>query len=239
MSTTATPATESQSGSGPRLFDRTRIYEFRIPHPDFPDGKLARVRFPTDAEWCKRARQLVTVQRSIGRDSTKSDIPRLQEVNLDLYASIVQADESGNPSDVLDEAEISKVIEQLERCRVISVEKSGGAYEIKLKVARGREVLHVLKIPSQKQIMDFGKSAVDIRSRRLVSETKVALEPSGELWRKLLVKCEGYAGLDLEHLSSSTSDYPVPIIHMDGALTELLMQVSAELEGEDDFDPEE
>lgn len=231
---TATQTT-NVSDSGVRLFDRTRLFHLKTIHPDFENGKWSTVRFPTDAEWCQRSRQQITVQKSVGRDSTRQEIPKLVEISAALFDKIDQKAADDQP---LDDVEKMRIIERLERCTVIQVDKVAGKYQIRMKVLGGVEVMHELSIPSQKQIMDFGKAAVTIDNRRLVRETKVALEPSGELWRRLVAGFTGYDDAERRPVDLDTASALVPIIHMDAALTELLQQIHAEVESQDD-DPED
>jgi hypothetical protein len=78
-------------------------------------------------------------------------------------------------------------------------------------------------MPMQSDMMEFGRAAVKGIDGKNYRETRVHLEPSGELWGKVKVSTEGYA-----------SD--VPIWHKDVAIVELLERVQAI---QDDLDPEE
>ncbi len=200
-----------------RQFKSDRPFTVRVPHPDFPDKKQCKLGWPTDEQWAARARHQITIRRSLGRDATKTDVRGSEEADAQLFDNIRQ-DKDGPE---FDDAEKSRAISQIESARVIEVERSSGNYKIAVKVP-GAVVIHELKVPTQRQVMDFGRAAVHTTGRRNSVETRVDLQPSAALWDKLRVDVQGYA-----------SD--VPIIHKDVTLTEVLMQI--QLESEDD-DPE-
>jgi len=204
--------TESTATRG---FDVTAPFEIRIPHPEYQDKKKCKLRFPSDEEWSARARHQITVRRSLGRDASRTEVLNSAESDAQLFAKIRQ-DKDGDP---FDEAEISRAISQIETARIIETVRDGNQYRITLKVPKAT-VVHTLKIPTQKQIMDFGKAAVHTTGRRNAIETRVALEPSADLWGRLDPKVEGYAGA-------------VPIIHKDIALTELLTLVHLDTDDDD------
>jgi len=246
---TAAEATETQAastGSGstkPRVtaekvFDRTKQIRNHVPHPDFPDGKkICIVRFPTDKEWCLRAHRTVNVRKSSADGGVRADSTGLVGANKELFDTI--RIHEGNSADVeFDEAEASRIIERLERCVVQEVTKKGVEYTITMKPFDGSLVTHVLKIPTQKLLMDYGKAAVDIVGRKQAVETRVALEPSADLWKKLQVSSAGYLleTLDvMENISKPIPD-PIPVIHMDAAINALLTALREDF---DDTDPED
>ncbi len=195
--------------------DRAKGFGVAIPHPDFEDKKRCSLAWPTDEQWAARARQQLTIRRSLGRDATKTDVRGSEEADSQLFDAI-RIDKDGPE---FDDAEKSRAIGQLEMARVIEVERSKGNYRIALKVP-GAVVIHELKVPTQRQVMDFGRAAVHTTGRRNSVETRVDLQPSAQLWDKLKVSVEGYAS-------------EVPIIHKDVTLTEVLMQIQMETEDDD------
>jgi hypothetical protein len=182
--------------------------------------KACRVRYPTDAEWAARTRQQKAVRRLLGRGKSQYEVTGAEEADAALLAKI-RLDKDGVEFDV---AEAAKVIERLERCQVLDVERAGDRFRIEMRVAGGR-VVHVLKIPTQKDVLDYGRASVHAVDGRREQEIRLALEPAAELWAKVRVAVEGYANAEA-----------VPIVHKDVAVVELLAQVEA-LQEEDD--PEE
>lgn len=224
---------ESQSKPLHTLFDRTRRFEIPVPHPDFPNGlKPAIVRFPTDEEWCKRSRDMITVRRSLGRDAVKTEVPKVGPINRELFDKIRSLDDGDAHGVDFDDDEAMKIVERLERCQVTDVERLSAGYSITMRVLGGKIVTHELKIPTQRQIMEFGRAAVQSLGRRTTSETRIMLEPSGHLWRQLAHSVTGYVGIDANTNLASGSG-PIPIIHMDAAVTELLQSIQSETEGDD------
>lgn len=202
-----------------KYFDSTKQISPSVPHPDFPDGrKSCIIRFPTDKEWCKRQHQLVSVSKTVGGDGTRIDRPGDEDANLELFKAI-RIDQDGPE---FDEAEASLVITRIERCIVQDSVRKGAQYTVTMKTYFGAPIIvtHTLKIPTQKQLMDFGKAAVDIIGRKQAVETRVALEPSADLWRGLVISATGYKTDQPDGLPALTTD--IPILHKDAAINKVL-----------------
>lgn len=208
---------DSATAPRPRVFDPSRKFEITIPHPDYEKGKTCVVRFPTDQEWCDRYRKQVVIRRNIGRDNVKTETRNEDEGNLELLHKIWG--ETGGNVD-FDAAEAKLILDRIARCQVTSVEREGSNYRITMAVP-GADVVHILKIPTQKQIMDHQRASFQNTSKRNVQETKTFLEPTGELWNKLAQETDGYPP-SFESVEQARAR--VPIIHKDIALTELILQ---------------
>ena len=199
------------------MFDQTREYVIKI----LSGGeKACRVRFPSYEQWSERTRKQRAVRRMLGRGRTEYEVRNIEDADAELFGA-VRLDADGPHFDA---AEAGKVIERLERCRVIDVERDGDRFRIAMRVPGG-EVLHVLKIPMQQDALDYGRAAVRAIDGRRQQEIRLALEPSADLWAKVCVEVEGYANPDA-----------VPIVHKDVAVVELLAQVEA---AQDEDDPED
>lgn len=223
-------AAEQATTFKPRVFDRNKIYSIPVPHPDAPDGKkYCDVRYPSDKEWCQRAHRTVSVRKNIGGDGIRTAIPGIEAVNKELFDAI-RKDQDGEP---FDEYEATRVIDRLERCIVQDVVKTGVQYEIKMKAFDGSIVTHTLRIPTQRQLMDFGRAAIDIVGRKQAVETRVALEPSAALWKQVV---QVYTGYSEPFQENDLVRKAVPVTHMDAAINELLARVNSDFE---DTDPED
>ncbi len=110
------------------------------------------------------------------------------------------------------------MIEKVERTDRLALDRAGAGYRIEFQIP-GATVVHVLKIPTQRQMMDYGDSSVRVIHGRRLQEIHVSLEPAAELYDRILESTEGYAGA-------------VPIIHKAAAVTELIAQLNAEDEEE-------
>lgn len=182
--------------------------------------KVCTVRFPSDEEWCERTRKQRAVRRILGRGKTQYEVTNAEEADAELFAKI-RKDQDGAEFDT---AEAAKVIERLERCQVLDASRDGDRFRIEMKVP-GACVVHVLKIPTQQAVLDYGRASVRAIDMRRQQEIRLALEPSAELWGKVRVAVDGYANPDA-----------VPIVHKDVAVVELLSQVEA---AQEEDDPEE
>ena len=80
-------------------------------------------------------------------------------------------------------------------------------------------------MPSQKQLMDYGRAAVQTTQRKNTSEMRVTLEPGADLFDALHIESTGY--------SPSSS---IPVIHKDSAVSAVVSFINTMLN--DDVDPE-
>ena len=178
--------------------------------------KQCEVRFPTDDEWCGWARSQRTVRRFLGRGKSQSEELDLPKINAELFAKI-RTDKDGPE---FDDAEAGMVIGRIERTTITSIEREGNNYRIAMKVP-GARVMHVLRMPTAKEMQDHERASTSVVAARRSVETRAFLEPSGELYDKLHVSHGGYAGA-------------VPIVHKSAAVAEVIAQLSIEA----DDDPE-
>ena len=112
------------------------------------------------------------------------------------------------------------VVGRIERCTVNQVEREGINYRIEMKVP-GARVLHVLRMPTAKEMQDHERASSSTVAARRSVETRAFLEPSGVLYDKVHISHEGYAGT-------------VPIVHKSAAVSEVIAQLAIEA----DDDPE-
>ena len=178
--------------------------------------KRCEVRFPSDKEWCDWARAQRTVRHFLGRGKSKSDDVDLPRINAELFAKI-RIDRDGAE---FDEAEAGVVIGRVERATIVEVDREGDSYRIQMKVP-GARVVHVLKMPTAKQMQDHERASTSAVGARRSVEIRAFLEPSGDLYDKLHVSHEGYAS-------------EVPIVHKSAAVSEVIAQLAIEA----DDDPE-
>ncbi len=179
--------------------------------------KECKVRFPTDAEFCERARVQKSVRTALGRGKSQYEVLNAQDVNAALFAKI-RLDKDGPEFDT---AEASKVIERIERCEIVKVERIGDQFRVETKVLGGIVTSHLVGIPLERDVVNYGRTSVRSIDGRRMTEVRVLLEPSAELYKKVSVSVEGYAA-------------GVPVIHQDAVLVEVLYQMEAALD-----DPEE
>jgi hypothetical protein len=140
----------------------------------------------------------------------------LPKINAELFAKI-RTDKDGP---AFDDAEAGMVIGRIERCAVANVEREGINYRIEMKVP-GARVVHVLRMPTAKEMQDHERASTSVVAARRSVETRAFLEPSGALYDKLHISHEVYAGT-------------VPIVHKSAAVSEVIAQLAIEA----DEDPE-
>jgi hypothetical protein len=180
--------------------------------------KRCRVQFPSDAQWCERARKQRVIRHFLGRGKSQTDDDsETDRLNFELLSKIRQ-DQDGP---ILTPAEATLVLGKLERARVATVDREGNGYRIVLKTALG-EVTHVVGIPTAEQMLAHERQSTKTTEGRRNQEIRGFLEPSGELYDKIAVSQDGYAGA-------------VPIVHKVSVVAELLAQINVE---DDDLIPE-
>jgi len=156
----------------------------------FADGaRTVKVRFPTDEEWIERQRRRKIIIKQLGRGVSETTIPNAEEVDAGLFRKI-RIDEG----DEVDAYEASRIIEQLSQAEVDDVLAEGAAFRILLRVPGGTAV-HVLRMPSAKDVIEYRRSfarILDLPFNR--QELTVNLAAAGALYQKLCQTREGYAG---------------------------------------------
>lgn len=178
--------------------------------------KTARVRYPSDAEWCRRAHRVRIIRRPVGRDLHEASATKQGEADLELLNAILV-----DKSVVFDEAEASQVIDRLDSCDAVA-EFDGTEFVVTVTVPRlmaGLELVHVCRIPEALDVEVFKDAHLKMSFGRKFSESRIALEPAAELYRKVIVRTEGYAG-------------DVPITHQLAVVTEIVNEydrISADL----------
>lgn len=193
------------------MFSTTKTFEIKI----ISGGdKRCSLRWPTDAEWAARAKRTRTVRRLVGRNQAVTEVADAPKANLELFEAI-RIDKDGA---AFDEVEASRAIEKLERVEVVSVDREGDSYVVRLAVPGG-EVVHRLRIPLQADVVEYSRGAVQRREGRREVSTVVNLEPAAKLWDKITLGVEGYA-----------EGSAVPIVHKDVAVVEVLGAMQAEEE---------
>src|SRR5579859_879107 len=173
-------------------------------------AKRVTVRFPSDGEWCERARKQRSVRRFLGRGKSESEEVEIAGLNVELFNRIRQDDSE------LDEAEAGLVLSKLERANIESCEREGDRYRISLRVAGG-VTHHVVNMPTQRQIIAHERASVRVLGGRRSQEIRGSLEPSGELYDEIATPEAGEYAADR-----------VPIVHKVSVVAEVLQQMSVE-----------
>lgn len=192
------------------------------------DKKSCTVKYPTDADWCERTRNRKSVRQNMGRGKSRPVPIRSDDADLRLFERL-RLDSGGAEFDASDAA---AVIGKLDDCGVVEISREQGRFRMVLELGlRDRatkeqiRTVHFLRCPSKREQFNHERQSVDVVDGGRMREIRVALEPSGELYDKLVERTEGYAAAG------------VPVNHKFAVVFELMEEISR-LESEDDDDPE-
>lgn len=182
-----------------------------------PDGhKTATVKYPSDEQWITRMKAQRTIIHDLGRGQSETQIPDTGEADFAMFDA-VRVDKDGP---TFDSAEAAAVMRRLSLADVGEAVRDGNCFRLPLKVL-GAETEHVLGMPSERQLLEYRRTAVRIiEGRHGKSEMRIDLAPAGHLYDELKQSSAGYVG-------------EVPIIHKSAVVAELV-QVLREIEEEPD-----
>lgn len=195
-----------------KLFDGAAQYRIKI----LSGGeKVCVARWPADAEWCEYARAHRTLQIATGRGSTTQSVGD-EEAAAELLGRI-RVDQGGVE---FDGADAVAAIDRLERAAVTDLVREGAVYRVTLR-AWGVDTVHVLKMPTQRQMRAYEEAS----TRRMgvgrgKQEIRGFLEPSGVLYLAV-GSASGYAG------------GVAPIVHQAAVLGEVLRDIAQATEDDD------
>ena len=106
----------------------------------------------------------------LGRGKSQSEDVDLPKINAELFAKI-RTDKDGPE---FDDAEAGMVIGRIERCAVANVEREGINYRIEMKIP-GARVVHVLRMPTAKEMQDHERASTSVVAARRSVETRAFL----------------------------------------------------------------
>lgn len=196
------------------MFRLNAVPSFRIAFDSGTETKSIQLRYPTDREWCERARKVRILRTAVGRDKFQSDAPGQHRADMELLNKILIQD-SNAPPVIIDEAEASTVIARLDTFKILDTVRDGALYVIDAQAPpfnaneEGQSVTFRLRPPTRRQVEDFNNSSMTMLSGRRSNEFRSSLEPGGTLFDSLVDSVTGYAG-------------PVPIIHKFFAVSEVI-----------------
>lgn len=192
-----------------------------------PEGiKKVAVRYPTDAEFSDWRRKKKVLQKDLGRRKFRIEGSLPDKNDLELLSKIRADKDEDAPT--IDEAEASHIIGRLASCEVSDrPTRVGQAFSIPLKVMGRFATVHVLGVPSMKQLFEYDRlrSGV-IHGEYGRSEIRINFQAAGELYDALKQSVEGYAGA-------------VPIPHKAEAINVLLQELRSRQEDEPEGDEDD
>lgn len=203
------------------MFDVKQDLAIKIPSPE--GVKRAEVRYPTDAEWIEWRRKKRIQQKDLGRRSFQIEASKPEQADLELYQKIRNPNQESAPQ--IDEAEAYYIISELVGAEVAErPERDGQSFAIKLKAMRRFSTLHVLRVPTMKESMEYERMRSSVVFGQYgTQEIRVNFSAAAGLYDKLKQRVEGYVG-------------EVPVPHKAEAVNVLLQEIRAEQDEESSDD---
>lgn len=193
------------------VFDTAKPIRVTVQSGD--EKKTAELTFGQDAFWFERNRKQPTTRRNLGRNKTITENNSGEVADHELFNRL-RVDQDGPE---FDDFEAAAAVAKLERNEITNVSRTGEGYQVEM-TALGCDLLHVLKVPTQKDVIEFSRSSVRIIDGRKTQDIRIFLEPAEALYKRLLVRTEGYASA-------------APIIHQAAVVSEIINDLQS---GEDD-----
>lgn len=208
------------------MFDASKPLKVSI----FSGGiKTFTVAYPSDADWREFFHgQTVVTARSSDGPGVESRAVGVEEAALKVIRRVVRKEEGGPELDAYDAAEI---IRKLDHVAVQSSTVEGSAVRIVIGALRGKDgpriggLAHTLRLPSQRQIVEYRRGALRVVERQKGTETRQPIEPGEKLYDELVMANEGYVGA-------------VPANHKASVAEEVIAAVNRLIDESEDASPE-
>jgi len=158
------------------------------------------VRWPTDAEWLKRARARKVIMRKPRAGVNETVLPMPGPHDVELYESIKL-----NGAPAMTPAEADKVLNAMSRSEVTDVRLEGADAEVDMNVISGPVTLK-LRIPTADEVIHLQRAAVRLLDLPFSQqEVRINPEPGGRLF---------------DDCGGRSDDYPkgIPLTHKDTAV---------------------
>lgn len=192
------------------MFDDTKTYQIPVP-ARVGTGAMLHIRWPTDEEWCARAKGRRMIQRKMGRGRTQLSPPDPGEHDLKLYAEICV---NGSPEITAGEAMM--LLDAIGTCTVTDVHVEDNEAVVSLQIVTG-EVTHRLKMPTADQVINFRRAAY-FHMELPHNQTEIRLNPAhgATVW-------DACGGHSLDYKGA------IPCIHKDQAIKGVVEFIDANL----------
>lgn len=202
------------------VFDAARLIDVRILSAEA--DKTLTVQFPSDDQIQRRQRARKMVIKDLGRGVTDTDITPNEDVDLQIVNEIRRE----GPE--VDGAEAAYVLDLVTDVEVVDVEREGPTFRVHVKVP-GTVTEHVVRIPSQREIMEQRRNGTKILNLPFGrKEIKINLQASANLYDKLCSEREGYK-------EGSAVPMGHKVAAVNAAITALEREISREAEDVSDF----
>ncbi|HXP88829.1 MAG TPA: hypothetical protein VN841_29175 [Bryobacteraceae bacterium] len=158
-------------------------FRFTVANPK----KEAFLRLPKSDEIAAHMDAQKTIRRMIGRRQSQTETLPNAKADLDLFAQLRLS------GDDFDEFEARNAIQKLTSSEVVDCERSSDGYTVTLKTPFGESV-HVLGIPTARQLADYKRTVV--KSRELPhnqEELRYRTQSTMDLYDAAVQSSSGYA----------------------------------------------
>lgn len=173
------------------MFDTSKPISVQI----FSGGvKSFVVQYPSDADWREYFRhQTVVYKRVEDADGVEATAVGVEASSLAIVRRVIVGEAR------FDEYEAAEIVRKLDFTRVESAVIAGDSATITLGALRGKGgaqfvgLVHVLRLPSQRQIMEYRRGSMRVVEGRQRRETRQPIEPGEQLYDALTQRVDGYA----------------------------------------------
>jgi hypothetical protein len=215
------------------LFDSRLELGIKLPSPD--GVKRVFVSIPSDTNWETWRRKKRITQRDLGRRSFQIEASKPEPCDLDLFKKALVAEQEDGytlPADPADAAaDAAFVIGLLTTVEATGrPSREGSLFRIELKVMGRHSTVHVLRMPSMREMLEYERVRSSITFGQYgTQEIRVNYRAAAELYDKLVKR---------EQLEGYAEGSPIPVIHKAEAVNVLLQEIRAEQDedGADDDD---
>lgn len=172
------------------------------------------MRWPTDEEWCERARRRKILISRLGRGVSETTIEP-GDSDLRIFDKVKL-----NGAPPLTQGEATRVIETLAQCEATDCRLEGDEAVVELQVMGG-SVKHRLRQPSADQVLALRRSVRVFDLPYNKQELRIPLDVGARLWDECGGRSEDYSG-------------PVPALHKDRAVREVIDCIDREMSAAND-----
>jgi hypothetical protein len=164
------------------------------------------VRYPTDAEWIGRSKQVSLRNKKLSRTETEVIVEGAEKADAALFDAI--RIDNGDP---LQDGEATFILRHLEEASIVGDPEPDGAsqWAIELDTPQGNTSF-VLRTPSAREYLDYKPSSIVEVSGGTAFRTN--LKNIGDIYKRLVVNVAGYAAA-------------VPIPHQEPVVKALMERV--------------
>jgi len=177
------------------------------------------IHWPNDDQWIARSSERRIYQRQLGRGKSTVDVEPGSS-DLGIYNAVRV---NGSPD--LTPGEATMLFNTVAQCECVGVELNATSAIVTLRVMGGAEVKHMLKIPTADQVLKAQKEA---SKSTILPHGLWATKTHMNVWLKLWSDCQG---------ASVDYDGPIPAIHREQAIREVVQALEQEMAGGVDETP--